>query len=162
MPSSQKFFEPTASSMPSPEHLFPFFFPFFFVAFWCFILTLISRLGGWNRLAEKYSYDSNFLGTWKGWLWGRIGMANYKRCLWVGVSPEGLHLKTGPFFFFQIAHPPLRIPWYAITTIENRTYWFMDVVDITLSDPKVKITLERGALDGAQRFLPSHLHLEQK
>ncbi len=142
------------------------FFPIFFCAIWTFSLFLAAQMSGWARLAQRFKSDSSFLGELKGWQWGKFGLANYKRCLWIGVSAEGLYIKTGPLFFFSFFHPPLLIPWRAIKSIEEEKYWGIRAAKIRLSDvfdKTMEIRLEMKSLEGSQRFIGDKIKmLEQK
>lgn len=150
-------------SLQLPLSIAGLFFPVIFIAFWCFVLGLISKFGGWGQLASRYSYDGSFLGGWKRFQWGQIGgLTQYKSSLWVGVAADGLYLKTGPLFLFRPYHPPLRIPWTSITAVQSRKHFWLDVVDISIGDPTIKLTLQKGALSGAERFLPGLARLEQR
>jgi hypothetical protein len=139
---------------------FPIAFPFFFVAVWFFSLGMIANTSGWAALARKYRCDSSFLGPCKGWTWARIGYASYKGCMWIGASADGLYLKTGPLFFFRPFHPPLLIPWRDIVSVEEGKYWWVNVFNVRLSDPGIKLAIKRESLPvEAKRFLGDKLKL---
>ncbi len=131
---------------------FPTFFPVFFLAVWIGVHWLISQISGWSRLARQYRCSDSYLGSWKGWQYGYFRGCGYKGCLWVGVAADGLHLKTGPWIFFRAFHPPLRIPWSAIKSVEPHNYWFVKTFLVELLSGE-KFQLRTGALDGADRFL---------
>jgi hypothetical protein len=101
-----------------PFQLSPIGFPLFWIA----MLFVLAQTGGWAELSEKYRCDHSFSGSCSGWQWAKIGSVNYKECLWIGISLEGLYIKTGPLFMFRAFHPPLLIPWSAIKSADERQY----------------------------------------
>jgi hypothetical protein len=130
-----------------------------FVAFWIGVMYVFAKVGGWNELSRKYRCNGSFKGNWKGWQSGRFGVVDYCNCLWLGIVPEGLHLKMGPLFFFRLFHPPLFIPWVAIESVEEHKYWWTwtRVLVIKLVDSGAKIMFAAHALDGAHPFLGNKL-----
>jgi hypothetical protein len=85
----------------------------FFAALWLFICFILSRVGGWEKLARVYRYNGKFKGErWRFRSCRMNGYTNYNNCLTFGANPAGLYLKTLPMFRFQ--HPPLLIPWSEI------------------------------------------------
>ena len=133
-----------------------------FPVIWCLALGAAAQLSGWNKLAKLYPDHDTHVDNWQGFCWGMFGIAGYKGCLWIAVAPQGLHIRTGPFWMFRPFHPPLMIPWSAIKSVDASTYWFRKVYRIELADVNVKITLQRKNLDGAQRFLGGKMNLIEK
>lgn len=131
----------------------------FFFGVWFLAMRVISFFG-WKQLAEKYPSRELFVDSWKGWLWGKIGPAAYKGCLWVAVDARGLHMKT--LFLFSAFHPPMFIPWSAIKEVQETNYWFMKTYKIVLSDSSIDLMVEPRALKDAQRFLGNKLVLLEK
>src|SRR5262245_49948596 len=87
-----------------------------FPMFWCAIVLLLSFIGGWRRLAEKYATDKEPKGKAFRYQQGMVGVTSYKGTLHVHVAPEGLYLSVP--IFFRVGHPPLLIPWSAIHSQE--------------------------------------------
>lgn len=129
-------------------------FLLYFLGIWVGILFILSKIGGWSLLAEKYRDDGSKVHRWRRFTRGifRYSVA-YKGCLWVSPEADGLYLKTGPLFFFRMFHPPLRIPWSAIKSASERKYWWMKLIDLEFTDPPMKISLDAEALKDAGRFL---------
>jgi hypothetical protein len=88
---------------------FPYFFPALVVGCWLFVTFLLSRLGGWHRLAARYRLSGTF--SEKVWRFqsGKFNWAGYNNCLSVGANEKGLYIS--PLFIFRFGHPPLLIPW---------------------------------------------------
>ena len=103
-------------SLPSPA-----FLPLFFIAWWCFILYLISFFGGWRQLAGNYRQDGYFQGhTWRFQTISMRWWTGYGGCVHIGANRDGLRLSVS--FLFRPGHPALFIPWKDITRHEVR-YW---------------------------------------
>ncbi len=135
------------------------YFPLFFIPFWLILFFLFAQLGGWARLAKKYrcaNYDTQV--SWQGFKSGSVGLISYGIYLWVGVSTDGLYLKTGPLFFFRAFHPPLFFPWSQIISIEERKYMWMKLWEIKLNDSNVLIKINcKNLASIAQAFLGEKL-----
>jgi len=138
--------------MPPGHHttLPPASFLAVFPVMWVGITSFLSVLGGWTRLARRYRTDQRAdvplqLTS------GRVGAVNYNNCLRVGFSGEGIHLRI--LFPFRVLHPPLFIPWSAVSHHTHKTvlkFWSRDVVEIDADSP-VKLTL---SLTIPPQFLP--------
>lgn len=105
----------------------PWLFPLAFIAFWWFVVSLISRVSGWSRLAECYPADDFFDGEKRGFQSMRIGRgkiqsANYGGCVMVGVTPSALRLSM--FFPFRPGHAPLSIPFGDISADTEKVFLF--------------------------------------
>lgn len=139
----------------SVEH----YFPLLFISLWLTMDFFLAQLGGWARLAKKYrcaNYSSQV--SWQSFKSGSVGLTHYRRCLWVGVSADGLYLKTGPLFFFCAFHPPLFFPWSQIISIEERKYMWTKLWEIKLNDSNVQIKINYKNLASiAQAFLGEKL-----
>lgn len=111
-------------------------FPFIFAGGWCFVMLLLSRLGGWHRLAERFpGRDRQPSGRRFSMQSGRVGLVNYSSCLTIHTSAEGLHLAVWPLF--RLGHPPLFIPWDEIHQARlKRLLWFRWVL-FEVGTPKV-------------------------
>lgn len=85
----------------------------FFVVVWLFACFILSRIGGWEKLARIYRYDVKFSGErWRFRSCKMNGYTNYNNCITFGTNQAGLYMKILPLFHFH--HPPLLIPWQDI------------------------------------------------
>jgi hypothetical protein len=100
--------------MKSAGPYFAMFFPLIVLAVLLpIIMGLISVVGGWRRLAERFRTQEPFYGEYWGWQSAQLrGWCNYNHCLKVGANPEALYLAVN--FPFGMFHPPLLIPWREI------------------------------------------------
>jgi hypothetical protein len=88
----------------------------------CVILVL-SRLSGWNRLAEYYPGTGEFprpakrmgYGVFRGWI-------GYNGGIIIASDVRGLFLRAMPILL-SFCHRRIFIPWSEITSIEERSGW---------------------------------------
>lgn len=142
--------------MHESESTLPFltFFPIFFPVFWLTVLFLLSRIGGWGRLAEKYKCDDTATINWHGFCSGMVGAVRYRSCLWIGTGVEGLYLKTGPLFLYRAFHQPLRIPWSAVESLSEKKVLWLRYMEVKLTGSTVKVSLLKGSyLTEITRFI---------
>jgi hypothetical protein len=100
--------------------------PIFFVGVWLLIFAVISVVGGWQTLAERFRSDGSFDGAV--WRWQSAYFryrVHYGGCLIVGCNREGLYIRI--LFPFRFMHPPLFVPWREISLTTSR-YWLMGEV----------------------------------
>ena len=100
-------------------------FLLFFAATWTVAAFVISKIGGWSALAERYRMQQ---GTFTGWTAhfqsGRMRLtARYGGVLTVGANEMGLYLAVNPLF--RAGHPPLFIPWNAIEVREGKRFFYV-------------------------------------
>lgn len=123
--------------------------PAFFVVFaglWCGVASLIGRLSGWSKLAERYRCtvkpDCQLM-TWQS---GKLGWGNYNNCLTLGAAHEGLYLSTQ--WLFRIGHPPLLIPWSELHYFEQKKLFFKSLVKMQVGEPKIAtLTLPQKVIE---------------
>ena len=110
-------------------------FAVFFGLLWTTIVYLISRLGGWARLAEQFPAPGPVTGKVFNWCSARFGIfANYRNSLTITVSADGLHMQ--PLIFFRIGHEPVFIPWDAVTDIWLRDMMLFKSIQVGVRDPE--------------------------
>ena len=134
--------------------LIPLGFPFVFAAFWCFVLMIISFVGGWHSLAGTFRATQPPSGRKFSGESGRLGWANYNGVLTVYVSQEGLYLSV--MVLFKPWHPVLLIPWSAIHEIKSAKFFWMTLVSFDVGSPKLaRIKLNKKVFDAAEGFVSS-------
>ncbi len=102
-----------------------------FVAFWMGIVYLISRIGGWAKLAEQYPATGRIQGSVYRFCSARLRfMASYSNCLTVIVSPAGLYME--PMILFRFGHSPILIPRRAIVGYDMGSLPFFRSVRLTI------------------------------
>jgi hypothetical protein len=100
----------------------------FFVLVWVGLLELLSRLGGWRRVADRYRATAVPEGRVFRMQHVAFGWLNYNGCVTIIVSPTGVYLSLWPLF--RLSHPALLIPWSAlhVVRIKSREFLAADVV----------------------------------
>ncbi len=128
-------------------------FPIFFAMIWCLVMLICSLVGGWNKLAGEYSAKERDLSKvdWHSWQRGQIGLIEMKSTFWIGVSPDGLYLSTGPAFLFRFMHPPLLIPWQRIAAIKDVNKIFFSGTNLKIDG--VNVTIPRALGDEARKYI---------
>ena len=108
-----------AATSPPPE--FPLrwvlvAFPFW----WCFVLFVIARVGGWRYVAQRYPAgpDPPAGVTFRFRNGGLSAFGTgYRNCLNVTVAREGLYVV--PMFPFRVFHTPALLPWSCVGSIKE-------------------------------------------
>jgi len=118
-----------------------------FVAIWCGVCLLLSRVSGWDRLSQIYPGAAPPAGKRFAPMGVLMGLARYKGCVVCITGPEGLHLSV--LRIFQLGHPPLLIPWSAITVTRLRKVAWKEAVEFQIASPNpVIVTMEKAVLEG--------------
>lgn len=127
---------------------FPLWFlPLFFVAIWIFVAFMLSRVGGWDRLAESYRSDQPFFGTRFNLQAAQLRAGtNYNGCLTFGANHEGLYLR--PIVLFRAFHPPLLIPWSEITAKPVKVFRIVGFVELRFQRaPEIPVKIRQSLAD---------------
>jgi hypothetical protein len=103
-------------------------FAAFFVALWLGVLGIVATVGGWRGLAREYPDPAVALpqgrrvsGASLLFVRGVVSVGNYRGSVTLLTNDRGLYLRTGRLF--GPFHPPIAIPWAAITGLqEGRTF----------------------------------------
>ena len=123
---------------------------------------VVSRIGGWNQLGEKFRCTDPVTGT----SWG-LQSAEFRRGVSYGgglrftLTDRGLHLTCIPIF--RIGHPPVLIPWQEIDAYPYRGKFGTTYVELRFkSVPDVPIYLPyKLAAKMLAAGAPLNLHLEE-
>lgn len=96
--------------------------PLCFVATWLLATAIVARIGGWRELAERYEAQDGAEPErryrFQSVVLRRVSLfpARYRGSVHIGLGAAGIQL--APVFVFRFQHPPLLIPWPAITRCE--------------------------------------------
>ncbi len=97
-------------------------FAVLFAGSWFATAFLVSAIGGWWELAERYRTREPGPPSLHRWQSGRLGaITRYNNILTIGAGDRGLYLAMPRLF--RTAHQPLFIPWSDIR-IETRSTFF--------------------------------------
>jgi len=129
-----------------------------FVALWITVGFIVSLIGGWRSLAERYRTDRVFPAH-KRWMQSAQMrfLCGYNHVLTLASDSNGLYLAT--FFLFRVGHPPLFIPWNEIKIGEVRLLLLIkmrtlrlgpDAIPLRVSERLAQFLLEpRGGMGAA-------------
>lgn len=116
-----------------------FLFPALLAGIWLAVTHLLSRLGGWHRLAGRYRSSGPFAGKLWRFQSGRFNWVQYNHSLSVGADGKGLYL--APLFLVRPGHPPLWIPWEKIA-MKSRKILAWTVVDLSFPEvPRTRLRI---------------------
>jgi len=118
-----------------------------FPVFWCFVVWLISLIGGWRRLAQVYQTSETPGGRGLFAHFVLVGIASYRNTVTVRITPAGLHLAVMPLF--RVGHPPLLIPWHALRGGEPTSFRWLLGVRFQVLGPASNLPLTTLALPEA-------------
>jgi hypothetical protein len=107
--------------------------PFLIAGWWCFVVWILSVMGGWRRLAAQYRARRPPTGRRLSMQSGKIGFVNYNGCLTIHASDDGLWLSV--MALFRPGHPPLLIPWSKIHNRQTRRIWGRERVAFEVGSP---------------------------
>lgn len=114
-----------------------------FVAGWLLVSGLLAHLGGWASLARDFAAQEPESGERYRFQSGSVGYryfpVHYRGCLFLTLTPEGLHLSL--LFLFRFQAPPLLIPWRAIESMTEERQFFTRYTVITLRDRWQRVRL---------------------
>lgn len=133
-----------------PLFLIPLF-PVAFAGMWCAVSLLLSRMGGWSHMAEKFPAHDQPSGKRFYMQGGRIGVVQYSGCLTLHLSPEGTHLAV--LFPFRLGHPPLFIPWEAVHRARIQRFLWSETVVLEVGSPVITTLQLPKKIFAEQAFL---------
>ena len=83
---------------------------------------LLSRIGGWNLLAQHFAARRPPEGKKFRSQSARLNGVSYNNCLTIYVSSGGLYLHMTPIF--RTGHPDLLIPWHELhDPVTEKVLW---------------------------------------
>ena len=107
-----------------------------FPMFWCFVLWILSRAGGWHQLATRYgSGDLPVTGDRHAGVTGMVGGVSYRSVLIVNVTSEGFFLNV--MALFRFGHPRLFIPWSDIRERKPFTVLWWNAMKLSIGNPVI-------------------------
>lgn len=114
-------------------------FPLGVAGLWCGVCWLLSVMGGWSRLAERFPARGEPTGQSYRIQSARFGWVNYSGCLTIHASHDGVRIAVWPLF--RIGHPPLFIPRREMTDVRERKVLWLELVRFTV-DARPPVTIE--------------------
>lgn len=126
--------------------------PLCYIAWWYFIVQLVSLISGWRKLSQMYRFEGAFTGKLRRFQsismrWG----ARYGNCVHLGADTRGLYLSV--LFLVRPGHPPLFIPWSDVSEREVRRWgmrrWELRFSKVNSVPVRVKPALGRFLKQGS-------------
>lgn len=111
-----------------PLGLFVVVFPML----WCFVTFLLSRVGGWARLAERYGTGIEMPTTEHSFEYARMGIVNYRGMLLVAFDEGSMWLDVLPVF--RVGHRRLRIPLKDISEQSRGSFFGFGFARLRIAD----------------------------
>ncbi|MFN0129890.1 MAG: hypothetical protein ACKV19_24765 [Verrucomicrobiales bacterium] len=102
---------------------------------WCLLCLLLSRIGGWHRLALRFPAREGPKGKKRRFQSAQIGWVNYSNCLTISAEKTGLYLSV--LFLFRLGQPPLLVPWSAIRNRTTRKFPWGEIVAFDVGSPPI-------------------------
>ena len=116
---------------------------FAFLPFLIAIYVGISFFSSWRRLSDRYRNKQNILVTASSQtakFVGKFCVAFYRDFVNIGVSKQGLYLSLE--FPFLLFHPPLFIPWHAVTYARvNSSDRYELHIELHIENPTIAVLL---------------------
>lgn len=106
-----------------------------FIAFFAFILLLLSFIGGWQWLSRVYRISQRPSAKAHFFCSGHVGWVNYKGCLVFHVIEDGFFLSVIPIC--RIGHPPLFIPWHALHRVTEGRLIYLPGITYDIGNPRI-------------------------
>jgi hypothetical protein len=126
----------------------------FLILMWIVMLELLSRAGGWKRVAQRYAAPSAPEGRKYCMQSCSFSWVGYNGCLTIIVSPAGIHLSLWPLFRFS--HPALLIPWSALHVLKVKSGGWIKEVKLAIDEPPLaKLTLPYKVVEAAGGLMPA-------
>jgi hypothetical protein len=118
-------------------------FPFAFALILFLVLSILSAVGGWVKVAARFP-GPKVVGGLDAQT-GSFGLISYRFVLSTKSSPQGLAISVLPFLRF--AHKPLFIPWAELRNVRERAGLLGRMVEFDVGEPKLaRVRLPKAAL----------------
>jgi len=136
---------------------FPIALGILFCVGWIATAAFVSHVGGWALLAGSFRAAPGAVANRRFFCSGSLGIINYNACLIRAYSSEGLFLAVLPPF--RPFHPPLFIPWSAMSRNAERSYrsFMRTWVDITVGSRLVRLGFSTFRQLPFEAYLPRDL-----
>lgn len=122
---------------------------------WIPLFWLLASVSGWRRLAHQYRAHGTLPPPTHRFRNGTVGYGlSYRGGLHLAVRADGLWV--WPSAFFRPGHPPLYVPWGAVTRVWEAPQWGYRAMGMQLQAcPDLPILLPAEAFATVQEHLPA-------
>ncbi len=117
------------------------------------IMVVLARAGGWHALAKRYRVATMPDGQVFRMASATFGtFTNYNNVLRIELNEDGVGFS--PFFLFRIAHPPIFLPWSAMTEVAPYKILWSTGTRFVVDGHRVRVYRAPGQaiLDGWNRW----------
>jgi len=114
------------------------FFPAFLLL-WLLVCGILSLVGGWRKLSERFANGDSFEGERFRFCSGSVGFVNYNSCLFATVGTAGIALSILPLYRFM--HPRLVIPWSEVVRCERESSFMRRGIRLHLAGFDLRLVL---------------------
>lgn len=117
------------------------FFPAF-VVLWLLVCGILSFIGGWQALSERFASGDSLEGERFRFCSGSLGLVNYNTCLFATIGPAGIALSVLPIYRFM--HPRLVIRWSEVVRCEEQSSFLRRGTRVHLAGSDHRLVLRGG------------------
>lgn len=127
---------------------------------WLGIMRL-SSLFGWSGLADKYRFDGEMPTGGQGFTNASMSLStrflplNYNGCVTMVVAGDALYCRL--WRLFSYAHPPLRLPWAVIETIDRQKSLFSTIRVVRVKGCATHLLLRGAMADAVEQAWRTHV-----
>jgi len=115
---------------------------------------LFARGSGWSALAQRYPADAGLVEPTLTAQTVQVGMVRYRRCVTLGIHPDGLYLAAQPGLPLLPRNPPLQIPWSEFHHVQQTRLYWRRAAQLEVGDPRVaSITFPFELYQRFERYL---------
>jgi len=98
------------------------------------LMRLSARASGWTELAKLYSVEAPPAEQQHAQQTVQIGAIRYRRCVTVGIGPQGLALWVRPSL---AKFHPILIPWDEVKAVQEARLYSTKAVQLSIGEPSV-------------------------
>ena len=127
----------SSTSSPAPLWLIPVLLigiPLYVISLMTFICFILSRMGGWGRIAAAFPRRHAPIGRKYSMCSAVVGFVKYNNCMTITSSAEGLDIEPWKIL---IAHKPFFIPWTEIHNPEPNTMFTIKRIRFDVGSPAI-------------------------
>ena len=121
---------------------------------WTLVLELLSRAGGWKRVARRYKATKRPPGRTFRMQSCSFGWVDYIGTRTIVVSAEGIYLGLWPIL--RLSHPALLIPWSALHVGSSNPTGLFKRVKVAIDQPALAtLRLPYKVVEAAAELVPA-------
>jgi hypothetical protein len=121
--------------------IFPSWLPVTALSFLMFLSTVLSVKSGWHRIAKRFPHKAQT--DYQKFFFVRMSLGSglfpvaYGGAVFVRLSPNGLGLSV--IFLLRFLHPPMFIPWSAVTRCVREKSSYYEFTRLSIRDEESEL-----------------------